>query len=52
MHRGSWLVQTPKPGSRSPVDAEIFSMDQGVWAWVPAGEAFPVLDGACFCRTF
>ena len=52
LHRSSWLIDTPVAGERSPVDAEIFSADERVWAWVPAGEAFPALHGACFCRTF
>lgn len=52
LHESSWLVHAPKPGTLSLVDAELFSIDEMTWAWVPKGEAFPALDGACFCRTF
>lgn len=48
----SWLLEAPLSGMPSPVGAELLALGSRTWCYVEAGEAFPTLDGLCFCRTF
>jgi len=48
----SWVLDAPPAGSRMAFDTELLALGDRFWAWVPASEPIPQLDGRCFCRTF
>lgn len=48
----AWLADPPEPRAAAPCDTELIDLGGRSWAFVPAGSAFPRLEGPCFCRTF
>lgn len=48
----SWIADVPEAGGLAGTYTEVLDLGLRTWHWIPAGSAYPELEGPCFCRTF